>query len=77
MTPVPRPGDVLPNGAVVIDSKGATRLMLVILAINNPCTPRAEYATWLADWNDGVLTPFSGRYFRDIEQAVIDYTGRG
>jgi len=65
----PRIGNVLPNGAIVIEIKGR-----VILAKNN-CGTRDEYVTWRWNGTDPQSTVF-GRYREKLSEAAIDFEER-
>ena len=61
-------GDRLPNGAIVLDFNENAILALFL----SPTTP---YVTWR--WYEGDTRSTSiGHYFRNIQDAIIDYEKR-
>jgi hypothetical protein len=65
----PRIGNVLPNGAIVLEINDH-----VILAKNNTGT-KDEYVTWRWDGKDPASTVF-GHYFERLHNAALDFEER-
>lgn len=71
---IPYVGGTVVNGtAVIVAIKQTAVDVWVVLAINYPDSPYAEYVTWLMD-PAGIV--YSGHYYRDLTEAVTDYTER-
>ena len=66
---IPRIGNVLPNGAIVIEIDDK-----VILAKNN-CGTADEYVTWRWDGKDPASTHW-GRYHKTLSMAAADFETR-
>lgn len=61
-------GDVLPNGATVIEAKHVHGAAVVLARTDR------EYVTWSLRYRDRAC--FSGHYERDLSEAVKDYEQR-
>ena len=61
-------GEVLVNGAIVIDSSNVDALKRFVLAVFN-----GKYVTWGV--GEGKYT-YKGNYFDDLDKAVKDFKAR-
>jgi hypothetical protein len=66
---VPKRGDELKNGVVVIDAAESVRGIVVVLAMW-----KGEFVTW--EWNEEDGYGYAGNYFVSIVDAAKDYERR-
>lgn len=85
MHQVPRRGDTVKNGAVIVDMKPAWDTSgYIILCLWTQDTQTSEpytrvvdpYVTWFARVEDGNVICYQGHYHDQLSEALLDFNNR-